>query len=251
MLSMSRHSEIIEVLDEEGFASVSDLAKRFDVSIATIRRDLERLEQLDLVQRTHGGALPLKQASAPPTYIKDSLHAREKAAIGRAMAERILDGQTVLLDSGTTTLQVAKNLGEHVRTVVTNDLRIANEIALHRNTHLVMIGGELLPQEFSMWGPAAIQQIEHLRVDVAVFGADSVNERGIFNNASYLVELKRAMRAISQQAFFVADSSKFGREALFQVLDFDAFTAGISDDMLDPIRAASFPVPIIVSRVAR
>lgn len=241
---MTRHSDMIEQLQGHGFQTVLELAERFEVSTATIRRDLEKLEQMEMVQRTHGGAYPVREADAP-SILKESLHHREKVAIGKAMAERVLEGQTVLLDGGSTTLEVAKHLRDERFTVVTNDLRIGNEIAKKRNAHLVMIGGELLPNAFSLWGPSSVQQIEQLRVDVAIFGADTVNEDGIFNNNSYELELKRKMRSIANSAFFVADSSKFGREALFRVLEMDGFTAGITDDLLDPIRASKFPVPII------
>lgn len=241
---MNRHADIVQRLDQLGFQSVAELAQEFLVSSATIRRDLERLEQMEMVRRTHGGAYPVRQADTP-SVIKESFHHKEKVAIGRAMAERVLDGQTVLLDSGSTTLEVARFLRDTRLTVVTNDLRIGNEIAKKRNAHLVMIGGELLPNVYSLWGPSALQQIEHLRVDVAIFGADTVNEDGIFNNNSYELELKRTMRSIANSAFFVADSSKFGREALFRVLDMETFTAGVTDNLLDPIRASRFPVPII------
>lgn len=241
---MTRDVEIVGRLQARGFQSVNELAHAFGVSTPTIRRDLERLERLEMVRRTHGGAYPIRQADAP-AVIRDSLHQREKRAIGRAMAERVLEGQTVLLDSGSTTLQVARHLKASRLTVVTNDLRIGHEIASRRNAHLVLIGGELLPNAYSLWGPSAVQQLEHLRVDVAIFGADTVNEDGIFINSSYELELKRYMRSIANQAFFVADSSKFGREALFQVVEIDSFTAGISDDLLDPVRSSSFPVPLI------
>ena len=154
-------------------------------------------------------------------------------------------GQTVLLDGGTTTLEVARNLAQRRLTVVTNDLRIGMEIAQRRSAHLVFIGGELLPNVYTMWGPASVQQISNLRVDVAIFGADTVCDDGLYNTSSYEVELKRKMRSIAREAFFVADSSKFGREALFKVFEVDEFTAGITDDLLDPLRASHFPIPII------
>ncbi|MGH1524174.1 DeoR/GlpR family DNA-binding transcription regulator [Leifsonia sp. L25] len=240
---MTRHSDIIEHLQRSGFQSVPELAARFRVSTATIRRDLEKLERLEMVQRTHGGAFPIREADS--SALKQSLHQPEKEAIGKAMAERVLVGQTVLLAGGSTTLEVARHLKADRLTVVTNDLRIGNTIAANRSAHLVMIGGELLPNAFALWGPSSVQQLEHLRVDVAIFGADTVNEDGIFNNSSYELELHRTMRAIAGSAFFVADSSKFGREALFRVLDINDFTAGITDDLLDPIRASRFPIPII------
>jgi DeoR/GlpR family transcriptional regulator of sugar metabolism len=242
---MSRQAEIIDALQDRGFQSVNSLAARFDVTASTIRRDLERLEAMDLLQRTHGGAIPVKQTETPHSF-KEELHLAEKAAIGRAMAERVLEGQTVLLDGGTTTLEVARALTQRRITVVTNDLRIGMEIAQRRSAHLVFIGGELLPNVHTMWGPASLQQISNLRVDVGIFGADTVCDDGLYNMSSYEVELKRKMRSIAREAFLVADSSKFGREALFKVFEVKDFTAGITDDLLDPLRASHFPIPITV-----
>jgi DeoR/GlpR family transcriptional regulator of sugar metabolism len=161
------------------------------------------------------------------------------------MAERVLEGQTILLDAGETTLEVARHLRHARLTVVTHDLRIGLEIATKPSINLVFIGGELLPSGFGMWGPTSVQQVENLRVNVAIFGADTVMDDGLYSTSSYEIELKRKMRSIASQAFFVADSSKFGREALFKVFGFEDFTAGITDAMLDPIRAAQLPVPVI------
>lgn len=241
---MSRQAEIVDVLKDHGFQAVRELADRFNVTASTIRRDLDQLESMDLIRRTHGGATPISQ-SETPHHFKEELHRAEKAAIGKAMAERILEGQTVLLDGGTTMLEVARSLDHQRVTVVTNDLRIALEIARNTSLHLVFIGGELLPNTYTMWGPTSVQQLTNLRVDVAIFGADTVSEDGLYQSTSYEIELKRLMRSIAKQAFFVADSSKFGREALFRVFGLDEFTAGITDDMLDPLRASRFPIPII------
>ncbi len=247
---MSRQAEIVDILQDHGFQSVRDLVDRFNVTASTIRRDLEQLESMDLIRRTHGGATPVKQ-SETPHHFKEELHRAEKAAIGQAMAERILEGQTVLLDGGTTNLEVARSLNHQGVTVVTNDLRIALEIARKRSLHVVFIGGELLPNAYTMWGPTSVQQLSNLRVDVAVFGADTVSEDGLYHTNSYELELKRLMRSVAKQAFFVADSSKFGREALFKVFPIEDFTAGITDDLLDPLRASRFPIPIIQTNVKR
>lgn len=247
---MSRQAEIVELLSDHGFQSVHDLAQTFGVTESTIRRDLEQLESMDLVRRTHGGATPIRQ-SETPHHFKEELHRPEKSAIGKAMAERVLEGQTVLLDGGTTTLEVARNLNHQRITVVTNDLRIGLEIARKRTMHLVFVGGELLPNLYTMWGPTSVQQLANLRVDVAIFGSDTVSEDGLYHANSYELELKRVMRSIAKEAFFVADSSKFGREALFKVFSIDDFTAGITDDLLDPLRASRFPIPIIQANVNR
>lgn len=240
---MVREAEIVQILAEEGFQSVAALAGRFGVAGSTIRRDLDRLEATELIQRTHGGALPIQQPQA--SIPREAIHLREKQAIGAAMANRILDGQTVLLDGGSTVLEVARHLHHQRLTVVTNDLRIGSEIAERRSAHLVFIGGELLPDVYTMWGPSSVQQLETLRVNVAVFGADTVLDDGLYNKSSYEIELKRTMHSVANESFFVADSSKFRRDALFKVLGFEGITAGFTDDTLDPIRAAAFPIPII------
>lgn len=241
---MSRDAEIVDLLQQHGYLSVAQLAEHLEVTASTVRRALDRLQDMDLVQRTHGGARATSSADTP-YKIKETLHHREKAAIGRAMADRILEGQTVLLDSGSTTLEVARHLRHSRLTVVTNDLRIGLEIANRPNLHLVFIGGELLPNVYTLWGPTAVEQLTHLRVDVSIFGADTVSEDGIYNTSSYELEMKQTMLEIGREAFFVADSSKFGREALFKVFGFEKFTAGITDSTLDSIRASHFPIPII------
>lgn len=241
---MSRRANIAVRLQERGFQSVNDLAQAFGVDASTIRRDLDKLEAEGIVQRTHGGAVPI-EAGEPRAETGDGRHRAEMAAIGAAMAERVLEGQTILLDAGETTLEVARHLRHARLTVVTHDLRIGLEIATKPSINLVFIGGELLPSGFGMWGPTSVQQVENLRVNVAIFGADTVMDDGLYSTSSYEIELKRKMRSIASQAFFVADSSKFGREALFKVFGFEDFTAGITDAMLDPIRAAQLPVPVI------
>ncbi|TRW45877.1 DeoR/GlpR family DNA-binding transcription regulator [Georgenia yuyongxinii] len=244
---MSRRQEIAELIEERGFHSVTTLAGRFAVDASTIRRDLDRLAAEGLVLRTHGGAAPALSAAsheAEPVVGRDP-QLTEKQAIGAAMAERILEGQTILLDSGTTCLQVARHLDHQRLTVVTNDLHVGLEISTKPQINLVFIGGELLPTSTSMWGPTSIHQLETMRVHVAIFGAGNVMDDGIYASSSYAIELKRKMRSIASEAFFVADSTKFGRDALFKVFGFESFTAGITDSTLDPIRAARFPVPLI------
>ena len=240
----SRLSDISALLNARGFQSVNGLAEAFAVDTSTIRRDLDRLQEQGLARRTHGGAVPVTPDEATHS---SGVNARtaEKRAIGGAMADRILEGQSILLDGGSTTLEVARALHHERLTVVTHDLRVGLEVARKPNLNLVFVGGELLPHGYAMWGPTSIQQIETMRVNVAVFGAGHVLEDGIYSTSSYEIELKRKMRSIAAEAFFVADSSKFGRDALFKVFGYEDFTAGISDSTLDPIRAAGLPVPII------
>ncbi|MEU6572688.1 DeoR/GlpR family DNA-binding transcription regulator [Streptomyces sp. NPDC046805] len=239
---MSRRQQIVELIEERGFLSVTMLARQFGVDASTIRRDLDRLAADGEILRTHGGAAPV-EAPAPSHGAVPQLP--EKQAIGAAMAERIRENQTVLLDSGTTCLEVARHLDHSHLTVVTHDLLVGVEVARKPQINLVFIGGELLPTSTSMWGPTSLQQLENMRFNVAVFSAYAVMDDGIYASSSYSIELKRKMRSVATEAFFVADSTKFGREALFKVFGFEDFTAGLTDTTLDPIRAAHCPVPLI------
>jgi len=145
---------------------------------------------MELIRRTHGGATPVMQIETPH-HFKEELHRAEKAAIGQAMAERTLEGQTVLLDGGTTNLEMARCLNQQRVTVVTNDLRMHSKS--RGNAHpMSFIGGKPLPlplllllllllllqNAYTMWGPTSGQRLGNLRVDVAVFGAETVLEHG-------------------------------------------------------------------------
>ncbi len=239
---MSRQKDIVKALRESGFLSVVALAKEFEVSVSTIRRDLDELAQSGAIVRTHGGALPSHKAASSDRPVP---HLAEKRAIGAAMAERILEGQTVFIDTGSTCVEVARHLAQKNITVVTHDLYIALEILKKPAINMVFIGGELLPMRSHMWGPAAVDQLDRLRVNVAVFGASSVMSDGVYTNSSYSLEVQRKIRSIAHEAFFVADSSKFGRDSFYRILGFDEFTAGITDSRLSSIRAAAFPIPLI------
>jgi DeoR/GlpR family transcriptional regulator of sugar metabolism len=239
---MSRRRQIVALVEEYGFQTVAALASHFGVDASTIRRDLDRLASEKAIVRTHGGAAPAEQRA--PAHMGDP-HLPEKQAIGTAMAERILENQTVFIDSGSTCLEVARHLDHTRLTVVTHDLLVGVEVASKPQINLVFIGGELLPMSTAMWGPTSLQQLEHMRVNVAVFGAGNVMDDGIYASSSYATELKRKVRSIASEAFFVADSTKFGHEALFKVFGLDDFTAGITDWQLDPIRAARWPIPLI------
>ena len=241
-----RQSQIMELVRESGYVEVSALADSFGVDQSTIRRDLIKLERAGLVARNHGGVSVPELHGDTAFGIKEHRYHREKQAIARAMAERIGPGQTVLLDSGSTTLEVARNLAGHQGlTLITNDLRIGVEIAGHPHAHVVVLGGELLPNVYTLWGNNAIAQLKKLKVDVAVFGCDAVNADGITNTNGYEVELKRAMHQVAAASFLVADSSKFERQALFPVIPLEDMTAGITDELFDPIVASAYPIPII------
>ena len=239
------------MIEATGFETVSSLAEALEVNVSTIRRDLEHLAEAGLVRRTHGGAIPVPQDEDTEEFLHDSPNRAEKRALGPARAVRNLAGPSFYLDWGWPAIDVR---GPHTAggaPVVTHDLLVGLEILKKPSLNLVFVGGELLPNRTHMWGPTAIDQLDHIRVNTAVFGANSVMEDGIYASSGYSIELQQKVRSIASTAYFVADSTKFGRNALYKVLGIDAFTAGITDSYLSPISAAAYPIPLIRAEVSQ
>jgi len=205
----------MEVISRQGFATLDELSRVLGVSESTIRRDLEVLDLAGSVKRTHGGAVYAGEVrSMPPFDERTGTAAAEKRAIGQAAAALLQDGDTVLLDGGTTTLEVARALvGRRVQ-VVTNSLPIAQLLASSQQTDLILIGGYVYPRTGVALGPLAIATMQSIRVGTAILGAGGIVPEGIYNSNLLLVETERQMMSCGQEVMIVADHTKFGRLAL-------------------------------------
>ena len=214
LLKIERQSYIRKLVEEQGRASVPALSEQFDVSEATIRRDLEELDGKGWVRRTHGGAVRAERASKePPMVQRVSEQKKEKQRIGKTTAKIIKEGQTVFLGSGTTVLEVAKNLPKEIQlTVITNSLPVVNHLADYPNVELVVIGGMLRKDELSMVGHIAEQAVREFRADRVILGMHAIDAHHGFTN-DFLPETMtdRAILGIAPQVIVVADHTKFGR----------------------------------------
>jgi DeoR/GlpR family transcriptional regulator of sugar metabolism len=202
----------------------------------TIRRDLYRLELQGAVIRTFGGALARGRslASEIPYRAKVLQRQEEKRRIGAAAALAIHDGDTVILDSGSTTLEIARALRGRLLTVVTNDLQIAVELAAQPETTLVVAGGIRQPELFTLLGPETEAFFRQIRVDRTFLSTDGVDlDVGITNRTLGGVPVKQAMIAAARETTVVADSSKFGRPTFARVCPIKAVTRMITDRGLD------------------
>lgn len=201
-------------MEKQGQVTVAELSEMFDVSEATIRRDLEELDGLGWVRRTHGGAVRLERAARELPMIQRVPEQQEaKQRIGAAAAGLISDGQTVFLGSGSTVLEIARTLPEGIRlTVITNSLPIINELAQREQIEMIVIGGQFRQSELSMVGHVAEQAILEFRADFAFIGMHAVDTFHGFTN-DYLPETMtdRAIIQIAHQVVVVADHTKFGR----------------------------------------
>lgn len=215
MLVETRRRRLIELVSRQGFATLEELVRTLQVSESTVRRDLEALDLAGTVKRTHGGAVYSGEVRSMPAFDDRTQAAMaEKRAIGRLTAALLEDEDTVLLDGGTTTLEVARALlGRRVQ-VVTNSLPIAQLLASSQQTDLILIGGYVYPRTGVAMGPLAIAEMQGIRVRKTIMGAGGIVADGVYNSNLLLVETERQMMACGQEVVIVADSSKFGKLAL-------------------------------------
>ncbi len=237
-----RRREIVRRMYLTGYVSARELAASLAVDASTIRRDLDGLARAGLVERTHGGARVPPGANDVPYSIKERERQAAKTAIGRAAAAFVRDGDSVILDSGSTVYEVAVALrNRRDLTVIANDLRIAYLVADIPSVRLLVPGGQQLSSNYALVADHAVSFMQELRVEVAFLGADAIDlEPGITNTNTLEVPLKQAMIASARTAVVVADSSKFGSRALVRVADVDQVDRIITDDELAPDVAALY-----------
>jgi DeoR family transcriptional regulator, fructose operon transcriptional repressor len=222
MLAETRRRLLLDLISRQGFASLDELVRSSGVSESTVRRDLETLDLSGAVKRTHGGAVFVGEVRSLPAFDDRAATATaEKRAIGQATAALLDDGDTVLLDGGTTTLEVARSLLGRPLQVVTNSLPIAQLLASSPTIDLSLIGGYVYPRTGVALGPLAMATMQGIRVRKAILGAGGIVAEGIYNSNVLLVETERRMMACGQEVVIVADHTKFGRLALARLCGLD------------------------------
>jgi len=209
-----RQKQILSLLARQGRLSVTEIVERFSISEATARRDLESLASQGKAQRVHGGVIAIEQAPPElPILEREGEQPEEKARIGRAAASLIADKETVFLGSGTTVLEVARNLRDrHNLTVITNSLPVMNTLAGAKEITVISLGGMLRESELSFIGHLTEQALAELRADKVIIGARAVSlEQGLTND--YLPETMtdRAILKVGREVVLVADHSKINR----------------------------------------
>jgi DeoR/GlpR family transcriptional regulator of sugar metabolism len=233
MLAENRRRRLLEMITRQGYATLDELVRVIGVSESTIRRDLESLDLSGSIKRTHGGAIYTGEVRSMPAFEeRTATAAAEKRAIGLAAAGRLDDGDTVLLDGGTTTLEVARALVGRRLQVVTNSLPIAQLLASSQQTDLILIGGYIYPRTGVALGPLAIGTMQSIRVRTAILGAGGIVAEGIYNSNSLLVETERQMMSCGQEVMIVADHTKFGRLALARLCGLEDVDQVVVDSAL-------------------
>lgn len=230
MLVEERRQRVLDLVSRRGFIGLADLASTIEVSESTIRRDLDYWHQQGVLKRTHGGAIYLGDDSALPALEdRTATQLEEKRQIARVAASRVRDGDAVLLDGGTTTLEVARLLVGRPVQIVTNSLPIAALCASSRDTDLVMLGGYVYPRTGVALGPLSVRMMEDLHVQQTIISVGGLTTKGLFNSNLLLVETERAMMRCANEVVVVADHTKIGRPALAFLCELPAVDVLIVD----------------------
>jgi DeoR family transcriptional regulator, fructose operon transcriptional repressor len=237
MVSENRVTIILKEIENRGSVSVVDLAQRLGVSVMTIRRDLVDLEKEGLVHRVHGGAVSARGRSYEPSFLhRESEYRSAKVIIGQLAADLIADGDSVALDIGTTTLELARNLvGRHNLTVITPSLHIANVLANQPDIRLILPGGIVRQGELSLIGELTRQSVGGLFVDRLFLGVGAVDSHAGLTEYNWDdVLVKQAMIRNAKEVILLADTSKFEKVAFARVAPLSAVHMLVTNQMPPP-----------------
>jgi DeoR/GlpR family transcriptional regulator of sugar metabolism len=212
-LATERQEQIAAQLREHGFVRNSELSDLLGVSIVTVRQDIEALQNRGVARKTFGGAVLKGESGLDSAFAQRVAQYREeKRRIGAAAAQLVQPGETILLDAGSTTIEMARRLPEHADiTVVTCALNVALEAGTRAGVHVVVCGGELNPRTMSVVGPEVERMLGEVHADrlfLATYGVDLV--KGLAERNFAGVQVKRALIAAARQVVLICDSSKFG-----------------------------------------
>ncbi len=235
--TVDRRVAIMERLNKSGQVDVTTLSQELGVSEVTIRNDLSRLEQKHMLVRARGGAFKIDRVGMDFSIAdKMEYHYEEKKKIGKAAAALVEDGETIILDSGTTTLEISKNLAEaQDLTVITNALNIASQLAENKNTNVIVPGGFLRKNSLSLVGTTAEDSFKNYFCDKLFLAVDGFNTiHGLSTPNVEEAHLNRTMIEIAKEVIVVADSSKFNRRSFAFIAPRSAVDIVITDAEITP-----------------
>ncbi len=255
-LRVTRMTQIQEMLAGGEAVTVGELTALLGVSEATVRRDLEALQESGLVQRTYGGAIPVAAGLRErPFPERSSVQVAQKRAIAAEAASMVLPGQTVFIGGGSTTLRLAEQLREVPLTVVTNSLPVARELSRSLQSHVIVIGGTLRRAELTMIGPRAVEAIRTYRAGLAFLGVPALDsEHGFTADGDAEAATDAAFIGMAQRTVVLADHSKLGRVSTTHVVPLSAIDTIVTDSGAAPdvlAELVSAGTQVVVAEVDR
>jgi len=256
LLVEERRRLIVDFVEAHGRATVEELAAKFGTSAVTIRADLEALARSAAIARSHGGALPAAPpvSSDTPLNIKETRRHAQKQRIGQAAVRLIKDGETIILDAGSTTAEIARQIRQRKfesLTVITNALNIALELSDQPQVRVMMLGGMLRPTSYSLVGPDAEQTLSRLSADRLFLGVDGLDPAiGVSTPDPLEASLNALMIKVSRETVAVFDASKLGVRSLAVITPVERLHKAITDtsapaQTVEALRAAGVEVVLV------
>jgi DeoR family glycerol-3-phosphate regulon repressor len=234
---LERQVKISQLLEERGKLTVVEISHTFDVSEATVRRDLAALAERNMIRRVHGGAMRSQQVATSEAPIMHRLEERAeiKRRIGQAAVTFIQNGETVLLMGGSTGTAVARELGNHANlTLITDSIIVASELIRQGVHKVILLGGTIDSNEVAVRGTLARLFLSEFQVDKVVLGVKAISlQRGLSTESAEEAELFRSCIQAGHYIILVTDSSKFSQSALVRIASVDTLDAIVSDSDLD------------------
>ncbi len=230
--TLSRRTEILEMVENAGQVSVLELSKKYSISEVSIRNDLSHLEQKGLLIRTRGGAIKRQPVNFDLNLnSKLKKHYKEKKRIGKKAAEMVNEGDTIVIDSGSTTLEIANNLLEfNSLTVITNSLPIAEKLSENENINVIVPGGILRQEMRSLVGSMTEKNLKELYADIAFLAVDGIDsEHGISTPNIEEASIGKTLTEIAKKVVVVTDSSKFLSRSMAKITDIQFISTIITD----------------------
>jgi len=219
-----RQSDLLQAVRDEGVATVEALAERFGVTLQTVRRDVKLMAEAGLLARFHGGVRVPSSTTENIAYRqREALNAEAKKRIARAVAARVPDGCSLLINLGTTTEAVARELVRHrgLR-VITNNLNVASILTDNADCEVIVAGGVVRHRDRGIVGEAAVEFIRQFRVDIGLIGISGIEADGSLRDFDYReVQVSRAIIEQSREVWLAADHSKFNRPAMVELARID------------------------------
>lgn len=239
MFQEERQRIILDYVKENKKASVKELSNLLNTTVVTIRSDLKKLQDEGSITKTHGGVLANSYTinDVIPSDVKFQKFKDEKKKIAQIAKRFITDKDILIIDSGSTTLELAKAITQKELTVFTNDLQIALEMSKKPDVKLTVSGGALIPSVYTLAGPEGVKLFEDIHVNKLFISCDAIDKDfGISNRDKREVDLKKAMLNAADEVYLLADSSKIGQKVLIKVAGFEAFDYFITDSIEDDFK---------------
>ena len=232
--AQQRLDTILDLIYTSGFTSVTEVAQQMNVSEMTTRRDFDKLEAEGLIRRAHGGAIAEHRTQVELDYrARQQRRSPEKMHIGQIAASLVEEGQSIFLDAGTTVLAMVKFLKQmkNLR-IVTSSLPVQMELVNYPNINVILIGGQIFPHTMSYVGPLALENIQAMRFDWAFLGTGGIDvDRGLTHSTMEEIPIKKAAAASAKKVAALADSTKFGYNALSQILPISSVQYIVTDKL--------------------